>query len=182
MMEINALVKRMLGNEWNARDAVRVERWVRKNHVLLPDFLREAFDDVVLSDRNPHEFADDLHIAWATLRGRLTRAHQIMGVLAKAMTKNRFRAMFVSVYEHEFGNEVRTRELTETLFGWYDRRSTQNIHVKWIPQVSAGELDLPMPQKNGKYWVWTKEQASAWRKWYVERDLVESVPDDGDDF
>lgn len=167
-VEVNSLVKRMLGNEYNARDGRRVMSWIESRLELLPDGTRESFVEAVLKERDAREVAREMGLAWATIRGRLSDAFQLLGVLARSLPKDRFERLFKSVYEYEFGDEVRTKELTLCLFGRYDRRSTQAVAVRWIPKVQNGEVDLPMPRKEGKFWVWTKEQAEAWRDWFAK--------------
>ncbi|MBI2164961.1 MAG: hypothetical protein HYU29_00970 [Chloroflexi bacterium] len=53
------------------------------------------------------------------------------------------------------------------LFGRYDRCATQTIAVKWIPTAKQGRIDLPLPRKKGKFWVWTNDEAEAWRRWFA---------------
>lgn len=167
-VDVHALAKRMLGNEWNARDEGRVRSWIEGRLEVLPENIRRPFVGTVLEARDAREVAREMGIAWATLRARVADAFQMLGVLARSLPKDRFQRLFKSVYEHEFSKKVRTRELTECLFGRYDRRSTQTIAVKWIPKVQTGEVNLPMPRKQGKFWIWTKEEAEAWRQWFAE--------------
>lgn len=167
-VEVHALVKKFLGNAWNARDEGRVLSWIESRLDTIPESIRYPFVEAVLKGRDGREVAGELGIAWPTLRARLSDAFQILGALARSLPKDRFQRLFKSVYEYEFGEEVRTSELTECLFGRYDRRATQTIAVKWIPKVQSGEIDLPMPQKQGKFWVWSREEAEAWRRWFAE--------------
>ena len=118
--------------------------------------------------REGREVAREMSIAWTTLGARVSDAYQVLGALAHSLPKDRLKRMFRSVYEYEFGDEVRTSELTECLFGSYDRRGIQTIALKWIHKVKSVEIDFPMPRKKGKFWVWTKEEAEAWRKWFAE--------------
>ena len=165
----HAVVKRMLGVDYVARSVEKVERWFQDGVKLLPGFYKEAFEQIILEGRDLREVAAAEGIAVPTLRIRLLMAFKMMGVAARALPKKRFDELFVSILDHEFGEEVRLRELTEVLLGWYDRRSTQNIAIKWIPAAERGELDLPLPVKKGKFWVFTRIQAERWRTWYIER-------------
>ncbi len=170
MIEVHSVVKKMLGPKWVARDEAGVERWVTEKSELLPPLLKEIFREVVVEGRDPHAVAESHGIAWATVRGRVARGFEILGVLAKALPREEFNALFASIFEYQFGDEVTTPELTRALLGRYDRRSTQVVAGIWLPAAQAGKLDLPLPEKKGKSWTWTKEQAEAWRKWYAERE------------
>jgi hypothetical protein len=178
-VEVHSLVKRMLGNEFNARDERRVLSWVESQLPVIPEGIQYPLVEAVLKGRNPREVAKEMGIAWPTLRARLSDAFQVLGALARSLPKDRFQRLFKSVFEHEFGEEVRTSELTRCLYGRYDRRSTQAIAVKWIPRAQSGEVDLPVPRKKGKFWVWTKEEAEAWRRWFAEGRPTKEEVDDG---
>ncbi len=168
--EPNALVRRMLGGGWNARNPARVMQWAGRQAEFMASEERQAFEEVVLKGRSPGEVAAELGIAPATMRDRVRVALKNAGALARSLSKERFKGLFASVYEHEFGEEVSTAELTKVLFGYYDRRSTQELTAWWIPRAQRGEIPLPAPQKKGKGWVWTKAQADQWRDWFAKRD------------
>jgi hypothetical protein len=169
---INHVVKRLIGNEWNARDPARARAWLERQTPLLPETVRPIFVKVVLERRDATEVAEERGVSTSTVRSRTSQAYRLLGTLARSLRTerpNRFRRLFRSVYEHAFGEEVTTRELTECLFGRYDRRETQTIAVSWIRRVQRGEWDLPMPERKGKSWVWTGEQAQVWRDWFVTK-------------
>ena len=87
-MEENTLVKRMLGNEWNARGG-KVFVWVKDSLKFLPENLWGPFTEVVLMERDGHEVAKEMGLTWATLRGRVADAFQMLGVLARSLSKGR---------------------------------------------------------------------------------------------
>ncbi|MBI4297952.1 MAG: hypothetical protein HY676_05415 [Chloroflexi bacterium] len=166
--EVHRLVKRMLGNEFLARDKDRVLSWVESRLDALQWNIRFPFEQAALKGRDRKEVEEELGIAGSTLRLRLSNACQVLGALARALPSRTFHCLFQSVYEHEFGDEVTARELTACLFGHYERRATQTVAVKWIPALKQGRIDLPMSRKKGKRWVWTREEAEAWRRWFAK--------------
>jgi len=166
-METNALVKRIVGNEYKVRSATKFWVWLDEQSQNFRESIKIPFEGIVLRDDSQEDLCDHTGLAWATLRGRLYTAYDILRSAAKSMPRRRFNSIFVSVYDHEFSTFVRTRELTECLFGFYDRRATQVITVKWIPKVQSGVWNLPMPTKKGSHWEWTREQAQIWRVWFV---------------
>lgn len=165
--EVNALVKRIMGRGWNARDPDKVWAWVEAVVAELPERERVVFEDAVLLDRDFEEIAERLGLMPRTVGDRLSKAFKRLGDEAEKLTADQRDEMFWSVYEYEFPEEVRTKDLTFCLFGRYERRSTQAIAVRLIPRVREGKVDLPMPSKRGGSWVWTREQAERWRDWYA---------------
>ncbi len=167
-MYTNRLARRIAGNEYKIRDYKKFWVWIDEQAQTFPDLIRVPFEGIILKDIPKEDMCRETRLAWATLRGRLYTAYDILRSVVKTMPRRRFDAIFVSVYEYQFSKVVSNRELTECLFGHYDRRSTQVITVKWIPKTQSGVFTLPMPAKKGNHWEWTRSQAMAWRMWFVE--------------
>lgn len=169
-VEVHGLVKRMIGLEYVARDEGQVMTWLAEATDYLHSYVQWSFREIALEGKYAEQVAEDRSFAVATVRLRFAEAVRSLGAIARSLEERKFRRLFMSIFEHEFGEVVPTSELTKTLYGYYERRSTQAIVVRWLPMAQSGKLNLPLPEKKGRSWIWTKEQAEEWRRWFASRE------------
>ena len=163
-MDIQRFVKLAVGNEWLTADEKEMHAWVEsKSEILRPKAKRMLLAD--LRGRKIPDIAAEEGITQDAVWKQVSGAIKMLGAVLKFDESIRL----VSVFEHEFSESVDWIELAKCLYGkpsrslfWYVRKTLK------------GETELPMPEiVNGKY-VWTREQAEEWRRFYVHGKQAES--------
>lgn len=171
-MSLQMFLKPLAGREYALQDGPLAHKWLSGLIVKLRPLVRGPMTEVVLCGRSIAEVAQDLRIAESTVRWRLSLGKEVVRWFLMCLPAAKFDRLFRKVRDWEFSDQVTVPELTTALFGSYDRRTTQVITVKWIPQALELKLiwqdqPLPLPSKQGRNWVWSKVAAEIWRDWYL---------------
>lgn len=156
-MDIQRFVKLAVGREWLAVDENEMYTWVEsRSEDLSPKSRRLLLAD--LKGRKIPDIAADEGMRQGAVWKQIGSAIKILG----GMMQNE-QVPLKSVFDHEFSQTVDWVELATCLYG----KASRSLFW-YMKKASNGEIDLPIPEMVGSGYVWTKEQAEEWRRFYVE--------------
>ena len=148
--------KKIAGNEWLPADD-RFEQWLWQHVEQLPSKMKDVVK-LTLEGKSGGEIAEQLGMMKGTVYNRVSYG---LSVLSAMLGEDR--TMFKSIRGFEFSDEVDGSELAMCFYG----RLSRNVQLMFLPK--AKELGLPSPVLKGGKWVFTKEQAEAWREWFIKQ-------------
>lgn len=164
-MDMFRFVKLAVGREYVPVSPDKVRMWIAAQLPSLKEDQRNAFEEV-LGGRMIASIAGRNGVTESTIWRRVGQAVSTLRaiLLVQKGTRGLFPIDVVSVYAHKFSKEVDWIELSTCLYG------KQSRSLFWlVKQVEKGAVNLPMPAMvDGKY-VWMREQAQVWRRYYVEK-------------
>lgn len=157
-------VKLAVGKEWIPADLQEMMEWVLAQQFALKPEVCSAF----MADLRGKKIADiaaEADVSEGTIWKRVNEAVMVLGISLKLRREYdpRYVPRLISVFDHEFGDEVDWIELSTCLYG---KRSRSLFW--YVRQAEAGKVLLSMPQMVDGRFLWTKKQAEEWRKFYVE--------------
>ncbi len=167
-MDLRKLVRQLLGSRYILVDFEGAKAVLMPLVKRLTPRYQRLFEQAYLSRDGRRRLKDSEYFHLSVLRALLK------GLMGEDERKA-LKACCRDVADWTFGSSVYASELSEALFGDPHHHRLYAL----LGKVRKGELDLPLPQRDGRLLIWTREAAEKWRAFVLE-ESDELDPEAGD--